>query len=1031
VDPGRWKQLETLFDAALAQPAADRAAFLDRTCTDQSLRQEIQELLDQYENAGSFLDTAPVPDLDERTFKPGDVVSDRYVISRFIAKGGMGEVYQAIDRELDIPVALKTFRAGANLSEAALRRFKQEVLARKINDPHVCQIIDYGRHTAGGRAPVPYLTMEFIDGITLSQHLAAFGPFAPRDALPLVLGMIQALAAAHRAGIVHRDFKSSNVMLVNTGGALTAKVLDFGLARGTAVSSTLTHTGQIMGTPAYMAPEQFRGEASPASDVYALGVVMREMLTADRSVSPVPSPVIPEPWHSVIEKCLRHDPSARFTAVQQVAAALTGQDNQETQRITERFEVSRRRAVLIAISVLVFIGCAAALWIYFNRGHTPNQSALSWYAKGLNALHDGAYFTASKALEQAVAADDNFALAHARLAEAYSELDYPERASAELLKANIRAKSGHTASSIDALYLTALSLDGARKYSEALPVYRDIVTRADPGDRPGAWVDLGRSYERNRDIPKALECYKTAIKADPQFVPAFLRAGITYTSQQKTAEADEAFTTAEKLYNAMSNTEGLAEVYYQEALLRNNVSSNIAEANRLLNKSLELSRVTGNVFQEVKVLFQLSNVAYKSENVARAQEYAARGLQLARLNGAENSTARGLIELGSVAHVHGDLAHAEQYFTEAREFATLRKDARNVARAAFSLGSVYIQTGRDAEGAAQVESARNYFEQVGQQKVVADCLVLIGRARTHTGDFDGALKAFNELLKIAVAANNPVSTALAHEGMASTYFRREQYPEALREYRESYRLNIAQGNKLAAAYALRNSGEAFVYIGQYADASSSLAQSRALALAGGFNDLLQSVKLVEAELLLSQGDFSRAVSTAKSVIAAPASKPLAVCHAKSVLAGAMVASSSPHEAGESVKDALECSRLNSDTWLNWNAQFVNIEFLIVSGRYEEARKMASARADEALSTGRLESAYKAFMLAAIAAVRAGDRAKAQQFASRAVDELARYSESWPAEMYSTYAKRTDIARLFARFQRETGRNIAATAASSR
>jgi serine/threonine protein kinase len=206
----------------------------------------------------------------------------------------MGDVYEARDEELSIPVAIKMLRLAAGERPEALRRLKREVLlARAVADPHVCRVFDLGRHVDAA-GPVWFLSMEFLPGETLAERLRKRRRLDSAAAWPIAEQMIAGLAAAHRAGVVHRDFKSANVMLVQDSEGERAIVTDFGVARGRGgsteaepekprpvrASSQATSSGGLVGTPAYMAPEQVRGEeAGPAADIYALGVVLFEMVT--------------------------------------------------------------------------------------------------------------------------------------------------------------------------------------------------------------------------------------------------------------------------------------------------------------------------------------------------------------------------------------------------------------------------------------------------------------------------------------------------------------------------------------------------------------------------------------------------------------------------------------------------------------------------------------------------------------------------------------------------------------------------------
>jgi tetratricopeptide (TPR) repeat protein len=284
------------------------------------------------------------------------VLSGRYRIVEFIAHGGMGEVYEAEDEDLRERVALKTILPEVALDEHSLERFRREIShARKVTHPNVCRVFDLGYHRAaqdgGVERDLAFLTMELLAGETLSARLRRVGRMATADALPIVAQMAAGLDAAHRAGLVHRDFKTGNVMLVSTGdGGSRAVITDFGLARltrpdpGLSPETLTLSTAPVAGTPAYMAPEQLEGAtATAATDIYALGLVLYEMVTGARPYAgesalaaavkrlsePPPSPLtsvadLDTLWVATILKCLERDPAARFSNASDVVAALEG-----------------------------------------------------------------------------------------------------------------------------------------------------------------------------------------------------------------------------------------------------------------------------------------------------------------------------------------------------------------------------------------------------------------------------------------------------------------------------------------------------------------------------------------------------------------------------------------------------------------------------------------------------------------------------------------------------------------------------------
>jgi serine/threonine protein kinase len=277
-------------------------------------------------------------------FAAGELLAGRFRIVRLLGRGGMGEVWEAEDLKLGGRVAVKSVRPDAAQVPEALDRFLREVhLARQVTHPNVCRIFDVFPHRLADGRELTFLSMELLEGVTLRQHLDAQGRLAPSAALPLARQMAAGLEAAHQAGVVHRDFKSANVMLVPTPRGLRAVVTDFGLARaGVGETAGLTVTGAFLGTPAYMAPEQVAGEeVTPATDLYALGIVLYEMVTGElpfqgetalsvavkrlSQEAPSPRTVVPDldpRWEAVVARCLERRPAERFASAAEVADVL-------------------------------------------------------------------------------------------------------------------------------------------------------------------------------------------------------------------------------------------------------------------------------------------------------------------------------------------------------------------------------------------------------------------------------------------------------------------------------------------------------------------------------------------------------------------------------------------------------------------------------------------------------------------------------------------------------------------------------------
>jgi len=205
------------------------------------------------------------------------VLDGRYRVLSHLADGGMATVYVALDQRLDRKVALKVMRADLAQDESFVSRFRREARsAAKLSHPNVVAVYDQGED--GGNV---FLTMELVNGLTLRQVMQAEGPLTPRAALDIIDPVLQALGAAHSAGLVHRDVKPENVILREDG---TVKVADFGLARAIATGTSTAQTGVLLGTVAYLAPEQVeRGVADARSDVYAAGLLLFEMLAGSKA----------------------------------------------------------------------------------------------------------------------------------------------------------------------------------------------------------------------------------------------------------------------------------------------------------------------------------------------------------------------------------------------------------------------------------------------------------------------------------------------------------------------------------------------------------------------------------------------------------------------------------------------------------------------------------------------------------------------------------------------------------------------------
>jgi eukaryotic-like serine/threonine-protein kinase len=399
--PQQWEIVKKLFECALEKPSDERASFLAAAAQDFAVRREVERLLAHHVESGGFLSSPVISETlsftlppRSRSFAPGDLVAERFRVIRFIARGGMGEVYEAEDTELHERVALKSIRGELLQDGKALERFKREVhLSRKVTHPHVCRIFDLFRQSGSGPGgSVVFIAMELLEGETLAEFLRRQPRLRVEDARPIALQIAAGLGAAHAAGILHRDFKPGNVLLVPTDNGLRAVITDFGLALRSKQDATLgasvTGTGELLGTPAYMSPEQVEAkELTPASDVYSLGLVLYQMVTGTQAFEdttplsmaikrikedPVPprtlAPDLDRQWEAVILKCLARKPKDRFQNGDEVAAALLGESK------TQRPLSSNRRIALTAIAVILVIAGSALFVLRIRHPKPPGPT---------------------------------------------------------------------------------------------------------------------------------------------------------------------------------------------------------------------------------------------------------------------------------------------------------------------------------------------------------------------------------------------------------------------------------------------------------------------------------------------------------------------------------------------------------------------------------------------------------------------------------------------------------------------------------
>ena len=377
--PERWRQVKEVFNDALHVGGEERAAFLGRACqTDPSLRIEVDALLASAPDVvEEFLKSAPPHRIQ---LAKGSRLGP-YEIDCLVGSGGMGEVYRARDTRLGRVVAIKVYL------EPLRARFEREARAiSALNHPNICTLYDIGPD---------YLVMELVEGRSLADRLKQ-GPLSPNQVLQYGAQITDALTTAHAQGIIHRDLKPGNIMETPKG----IKLLDFGLAKYATTTlfgdahTTLTEQGAVLGTPAYMAPEQLEGRDCDArTDIFALGLVLFEMATGSRAFvgssqaqlmyqildgEPAFEKLAPLEFRRIVERCLAKDSGKRWQSASDVKLALEdiGKKTASTRITNGAFIATTKRGKLASMVALVgsVLVVAALAWTWWARNRPAQTS---------------------------------------------------------------------------------------------------------------------------------------------------------------------------------------------------------------------------------------------------------------------------------------------------------------------------------------------------------------------------------------------------------------------------------------------------------------------------------------------------------------------------------------------------------------------------------------------------------------------------------------------------------------------------------
>ena len=775
-----------------------------------------------------------------------------YRLTRRIGAGGMGEVYLAQDLALKREVAIKFVIAEGGGDAALARRLMHEAQAvAALDHPCICPVHDVGVDPSGR----PYMVMQDVPGETLAARLAR-GPLPPREALGLCAQIADALSAAHRHGIIHRDLKPQNVMLTPSGAP---KLLDFGIAKvlpsldtaaaGSETASSLTSRHAIVGTPAYMSPEQvYQRPLDGRSDLFSLGAILFEALTGQRAFGgaqlaevlgavlhvhpPAPSSLcegLDERHDELVRRLLAKEPSDRFQSADEVVGALRLlQPDTSRTPLTQGPARPRSRVVSWLGRHRVAVGVAAALAVAASfalpRYLRPALPALPpnaqvWYDRGTEALREGSFHTAAAAFEESARIYDTHPFTYARLAEARAELDDSAGAQKALVAASALIRNESRLPADDQLRLDAIRATVLRQVDHAVALYAKLAERH-PSD-PAAWLDLGRAQEAAGQTPLARTSYERAVALGSQFPAAFLRLGTLLSNAGDRDRGLQSLAEAERLYRTARDPEGEAEVLLRKATALD-ARGEFAQARAVLDRAMTLAQSADSPSLLIRAQLRLCSLDVSEGKLAEAEQLAGSTVQRALENGLQPLAADGLVDLAAVMQQRGKVKEAEAQARRAIDLARRERASRTVARAQSQLGSVLLTASRFEEALAVLPPALEFFKANQYRALELTTENVAARALRQLDRIDEARAMLSNVVRVAEQIGDRRQMALALTGLYGLAVSDGDLPEALEFRVKAEAIHREQQDVAQLPFDLTNRAETLILLGRMPDAAAAL-----------------------------------------------------------------------------------------------------------------------------------------------------------------------------------------------------------------
>lgn len=809
-----------------------------------------------------------------RGLAPGSLLAGRFRIEALLGLGGMGEVYRAFDTTLDIQVALKLLRPELAARSDAFERFRQELLtARQVSSPRVVRIHDLFRHDGQW-----LIGMDWIDGEALDRRLDRDGALAIDEAVRIARQIAEGLAAAHARGVIHRDLKPANVLLDRNGDALIA---DFGVARSLA-GSGLTQTGAIVGTPDYLSPEQARGEGADArSDLYALGLILHEMLSARmpfaggtasevlaQRMLRTPPPVsrlradAPAWLVRLTDRLLRPQPAHRLPDAAAVIAAIDRRQVPRDWRPGRRTWIglagaaalaavaagawSLRPAPAPAASTLASLPAAAPLRRLLIVPLDTAATSAPDYPRALAALlrqtltmdssvavvDDERSQQALRQLDPSGAAPPP-ATQLARLARADRVLAFALAPAGAQWRLRARLHAGTAA----AQEFAAEGQDPAQALAALLAQPQlsaalGLASAADTAPSPAAPASASSRTTASRIAATtqtaALEPYGAGLLARDR---GDLSAAVA--AFERTTAAAPSFSAAWMALAEARNAAGDGDGAY--AALETGERTAAGDEAMRARIAAERAALDGDADAVAGYWRKRAQAApddsYAQLALARALgaggDAAAAIAQLRALSARDPDDPRAWFELGKFSILHGQAQPAvDDYLVRALVQYKRGGNRYGEGETENALGIGYARLGQNDHALTQYRNAVELRRAVGNRRGLATSLRNLGNVLALTGRFDEAARSLHQARELYAALDDRRGLAAVENELGLLAEERGDYPAALAAFRRALAAWQQAGDAAGTAQALNDIGFAHYQLGAYDDAQAYLVQSR-------------------------------------------------------------------------------------------------------------------------------------------------------------------------------------------------------------